>query len=81
MNELLYIPGVNPTTYLAQVIACKVDSSPVARHVLALVAAVAVNLAVLGMLQWTAAEARYAPPGEVMVTQLESAAEVRVARN
>jgi hypothetical protein len=80
MNELLFTPGVEAPAHLARVIANKIDSSALARHLLALAAAVVVNLAVLGTLQLTAAHARYAPPGEVVITQLETSTEARVAR-
>jgi hypothetical protein len=81
MNELLLTPAVEAPAHLASVIASKVDSSPLARHFLAFTAAIVVNLAVLGTLQWSAADARYAPPGEVVITQLETPAAWRVARN
>jgi hypothetical protein len=81
MNELVFIPTVDVPAHLAQVIARKVDSSPAVRHVLAFAAAIVVNLVVLGTLQWSAVSAAYTPPGEVLVTQLESSPEVRVARN
>ena len=80
MNELLLTPGVEAPLHLARVIASKIDSSTLARQVVALTAAIAVNVAVLGTLQWTAANARYAPTGEVVITQLETPAEVRLAR-
>lgn len=81
MNELLFTPAVQAPAHLAGVIARSVESSRTARHVLAFAAAIVVNLLVLGALQWTAASAAYAPPGEVLITQLESSSEARVARN
>ncbi len=80
MNELLFIPDVDAPAHLARVIAGKIDSSPLARQVVVLATAIAVNVAALGTLQWTAANARYAPAGEVVITQLETSVEVRVAR-
>jgi hypothetical protein len=81
MNELLFTSAVDAPAHLAGVIARKVDSSPAARHVLAFAAAIVVNLIVLGTLQWSAVSAAYAPAGEVLITQLESPPEVRVASN
>jgi hypothetical protein len=80
MNELLFIPGVVAPEHLARVIASKIDSSTLARQVIALAVAIAVNVAVLGTLQRTAANARYTPAGEVVITQLDTPVEVRVAR-
>ena len=81
MNELLFTPAVQAPAHLGRVIAGKVDASPLARHVVAFTAAIAVNLAVLGTLQSTASDAAYAPPGEVVITQLETPVELRLARN
>jgi hypothetical protein len=81
MNELLFTAGMAAPAHLARVIANKIDSSALARHLLAATAAIVVNLAVLGTLQWTAANARYAPPGEVLITQLEVPVEAQVAQN
>ena len=81
MNELLFIPGEIQPLPLARALVSKIESSPLARHLLALTAAIVVNLAVLGTLQWTAANARYAPPGEVVITQLDAPVAVRVAQN
>jgi hypothetical protein len=80
MNELLFTPGVEAPAHLARVIASKIDSSTLARQALTLAAAIAVNVAVLGTLQWTAANARYVPAGEVVITQLKTPVEVQVAR-
>ena len=52
-----------------------------ARQALAFMAALLVNAAVIGVLQWSAAAARPVPGGEVVITQLDSDLEVRVARN
>jgi hypothetical protein len=81
MNELLFTPGVDAPAHLARMITSKIDSSPLTRHLLAFTAAIVVNLAVLGTLQWSAANSVYVPPGEVVITQLESPVEVRVAQN
>lgn len=80
MNELLFIPGVDAPAHLARIIASKVDSSTLARQVVVFATAIAVNVAVLGALQWTAGNARYAPAGKVVITQLETSVEVHVAR-
>jgi hypothetical protein len=81
MNELVFIPTVDAPAHLAGVIARTVDSSPATRQVLAFAAAIVVNLLVLGTLQLSAARAAYVPPGEVVITQLETPPELRVARN
>jgi hypothetical protein len=81
MNELVFIPAVDAPAHVAGVIARTVDSSPAARQLLAFAAAIAVNLLVLGTLQLSASRAAYAPAGEVLITQLESPIEVRVASN
>lgn len=47
------------------------ETGPRTRHVVAFAAAVLVNLAVLGTLQWTASNARYTPAGEVVITELQ----------
>jgi hypothetical protein len=57
------------------------DFSPTARHVLAFLAALLVNLAVLGTLELSADAARPLPAGEVVVTQLDELGPVRMARN
>ena len=80
MNELLFTPGVQTPVHLARVIASKIETSTLARHLLALAAAIVVNVAVLGALQWTAGNAGYTPPGEVVITQLEVPVEAQVAR-
>jgi hypothetical protein len=80
MNEQLFIPKVD-ALQLARAAVSKVEESTLARHVLAFSAALAVNLAVLATLQRSAATAGYAPPGEVVITQLEALVEVRVAQN
>ena len=81
MNELLFTPSVQAPARLVRAISDKVDASPRARHLLAFTAALAVNLAVLGTLQSSASDAAYAPPGEVVITQLETPVELRLARN
>jgi hypothetical protein len=81
MNELLFTPGMQVPARLAQVIVSQIESSPRARQLLAFTAAVAVNVAVLAILQLSAAAARYTPPGEVVVTQLDAPVVVRVAHN
>jgi len=81
MNELLFIPGALAPNQLLRVIANKVDSSNLARQLLALAAAIAVNLTALGILQLSAAGARYTPAGEVVITQLDPPVELRVAQN
>jgi hypothetical protein len=58
-----------------------VEVGPATRHAVAFAAAVLVNLAVLGTLQWTAANARYAPAGEVVITQLEATTSLQLANN
>jgi hypothetical protein len=80
MNELLFIP-VNVPEQLRQMIARKFDSIRTARNVVAFAAALAVNLGVLGTLQWSATSAAYTPRGEVVITQLDSEPEVRMASN
>jgi hypothetical protein len=80
MNELLFTAGMAAPVHLARVIANKIDSSALARHLLALAAAIVVNVAVLATLQWTAGNAGYAPPGEVVITQLEVPVDAQVAR-
>jgi hypothetical protein len=79
MNELLFLPADAPS-HLGRLIASKVGSSPLARRLVTFTAAVLVNLAVLGTLQHSAETARYAPPGEVVITQLDPPPEVRLAR-
>jgi hypothetical protein len=51
------------------------------RHLLAFGAALLVNAAVIGGLEWSTYAARPVPEGQVVITQLDSELEVRVARN
>lgn len=81
MNELLFTAGMAAPLHLARVIVHEIDSSALARHLLAATAAIVANLAVLGAMQWTAANARYAPPGEVLITQLGVPVEAQIAQN
>ena len=58
-----------------------IDAGPMTRHVVAFAAAALVNLAVLGLLQWTAGQARYTPTGEVVITELDAPESARLAKN
>jgi len=81
MNDLVFTPAGEVPAHLFDIIAAQVDVSPVLRQVLAFAAAILVNLVVFATLQGSAEAARYAPPGEVVITQLESPVDVRFARN
>lgn len=52
-----------------------------ARQLAAFGAALLVNAAVLGLLQWSAYTARPVPAGQVVITQLDTDLETRVASN
>ena len=58
-----------------------IEAGPATRHAIALAGAALVNLAVLGLLQWTAGNARYTPTGEVVITQLNAPEPARLAKN
>lgn len=57
------------------------DIGPRGRQALAFAAALLVNVAVLGTLQWSAANARYLPKGEVLITQLDNPPQIQLAKN
>src|SRR5688572_1128885 len=56
------------------------EVSSLTRQLLALGAALLINAAVLGSVQWSAYSARPVPQGQVIITELDTA-EVRVASN
>ena len=58
-----------------------VEAQPTTRHVAAFVAALLVNVAVLGTLEWSAYSARPVPHGQVVITQLDDSSVQRLAHN
>jgi hypothetical protein len=79
MNERLLVEAARSPA--SQALPTAPELRPAARHALAFAAALLVNVALLGTLQWTAANARYAPGGEVVITQLESPVSPQLAKN